>query len=401
MTEPELREALRRPTPPDEIGAEERAWRILRAAYDGQSRSRPRLRARPAAAIAAVVAAAVFALTPPGAAVGDWIADTLRTPAGAPSSKPVLTSLPAPGRLLVTSVRGPWVVKPDGTKRRLGDYGEAGWSPNGRFVVATRGRQLVALEPDGTGAERWTLARPERVAAPSWSLDDDGDTRIAYLSDDELRVVAGDGTGDTRLGAGPATVVPAWRPDNEHILAWATPEGSIRVVDTDTGRTLWRADVGAPPRSLHWTGDASRLVVVLDRRVELLSAGGRRLRTLSLPADTRAAAAAVHPSQRTLALTRYRAANDRSEAVAIDLATGRERRLFAGQGRFSGLAWSPDGDWLLLAWRDADQWLFLRSDEVRRIEALGNVSRQFDPGGVGPAPFPAVEGWCCPSASGP
>jgi hypothetical protein len=61
-------------------------------------------------------------------------------------------------------------------------------------------------------------------------------------------------------------------------------------------------------------------------------------------------------------------------------------RLFAGTGAFTGVAWSADGRWLLVPWRDADQWVFLRVAGARRIRAVSNVSRQF--GG-----FPRIATW--------
>jgi hypothetical protein len=69
------------------------------------------------------------------------------------------------------------------------------------------------------------------------------------------------------------------------------------------------------------------------------------------------------------------------------------RRVFAGAGAFTGLEWSPDGRWLLVAWRDADQWLFLRSAGVRAVRGVSDISRQF--GGA----FPALGGWCCATGS--
>lgn len=74
---------------------------------------------------------------------------------------------------------------------------------------------------------------------------------------------------------------------------------------------------------------------------------------------------------------------------------GRVRELFPGRGRFSDLQWSPDGRWLLVAWRDADQWLFVSSARVGELRAVSDIGRQFDPGGAGVASFPGVSGWCC------
>ena len=107
---------------------------------------------RPAIVVVAVVAALAAVLSPPGRAVLDEIRDAV----GVEHPQPALFSLPAPGRLLVASDAGIWVVQQDGSKRLLGPYREASWSPFGRFVVAARENELAALEPDGS--VRWTLA---------------------------------------------------------------------------------------------------------------------------------------------------------------------------------------------------------------------------------------------------
>jgi hypothetical protein len=70
------------------------------------------------------------------------------------------------------------------------------------------------------------------------------------------------------------------------------------------------------------------------------------------------------------------------------------RVLFRTPGRLSELAWSPDGERLLIAWPDADQWLFVPADGSGRVQAIGDVAAQFAPGGRAAA-FPQIEGWCC------
>ena len=110
-------------------------------------------------------------------------------------------------------------MQQDGSKRLLGQYREASWSPFGRFVVAARENELAALEPDGD--VRWTLARPG-VRFPRWT-GTETDTRIAYVDRTGIRVVAGDGTGDRLL------VPRAPRPDRVASGRWlrarATPIG--------------------------------------------------------------------------------------------------------------------------------------------------------------------------------
>ena len=159
-------------------------------------RSRRNRRAvRLAVAAATAVVAAALALTPAGAKMGDWIDDVVSP---APQvSRSSLTSLPAKGRLLVVADGGAWLVRDDGARRQLGAFSDATWSPGGLFVAAARGRELVALDPQGH--ERWTLPATGRVSVPRWSPDG---FRIAYRSGRDLRVATGDSTDDWLLARG-------------------------------------------------------------------------------------------------------------------------------------------------------------------------------------------------------
>ena len=145
----------------------------MRAAFAEREPQLPRRSWKPIAAIAIVLVVVAGLLSPPGRAV----LDDIREVVGVEKAQPALFSLPAPGRLLVTSDAGAWVVDQDGSKRLLGSYREASWSPFGRFVVASRANELVALTPEGD--VRWSLARPN-VRFPRWG-GTETDTRIAYL----------------------------------------------------------------------------------------------------------------------------------------------------------------------------------------------------------------------------
>jgi hypothetical protein len=79
------------------------------------------------------------------------------------------------------------------------------------------------------------------------------------------------------------------------------------------------------------------------------------------------------------------------EVLVLDAdAPRRAQRVFAGAGGFDDVAWSPDRRWILVGWRDADQWVFVRVAGRRRIEAVSRVSEQFES-----ASFPRISGWCC------
>jgi hypothetical protein len=233
-----VRRELERIEIPGEHEARERSWAVVRSAFAEREPHVRRRSWKPVAAIALTLVIAAGLLSPPGRAVLDGVREVV----GVEKAQPALFSLPAPGRLLVTADSGAWVVDADGSKRRLGGYPEASWSPFGRFVVATRRNELVALTPEGD--VRWTLARPD-VRFPRWG-GTKTDTRIAYLSGGELRVVGGDGKGDRLLDRLADVQAPAWQRGLGHRLAYARRNGTVRVVDTDTGAVLNRD----APRSL-------------------------------------------------------------------------------------------------------------------------------------------------------
>jgi hypothetical protein len=220
-------------------GAEERAWQVVHAAYEERTpATRERRVWRPILVLAAVAVVAGVVASPPGQAV----LDSIREAVGIERAQPALFSLPAPGRLLVESADGVWVVQADGSKRRLGEWREGSWSPFGRFVVVARANELAALEPDG--GVRWSLARPN-IRFPRWA-GDRIDTRIAYLSGSSLRVVAGDGTDDRLLRRNVAAVPPRWLMGDGFRLAYADRAGRTVVVDADTGRRLPQETVPPP-----------------------------------------------------------------------------------------------------------------------------------------------------------
>ncbi len=397
MSERKVRRALLATAPPDEIGAQRRAWRVTRAAFvDREPTPWPIRHRRPIGALAIGLAVLAAAITPPGRAVLGGVRDAVGTErvvvGGAPRARPAPFTLPTKGRILVSAPSGVWVVAADGGRRKVGRYDEATWSPRGLHVAATRDHQLTALTPKG--AVRWTLSQP-RVHSPDWSPSG---FRVAYLSGSELRVVAGDGTDDLRLDTA-LDVPPVWKPGDEHVLAYVAAGGMVNVVSTDTQQTLWTGGTStARPQRLAWSADGTRLLTapgysrgfgltVFDdagTRRQFLVFGGELL-------DLEFA-----PSGHSVAVIRQ--VGGRSEVLVVNADSLRQREvIFSGKGRFSDVSWSPDGRWLLVGWPSADQWLFLRSTDVSKLKAVSSLAVQFDPGGIGAGEFPRIEGWCCPA----
>ena len=360
-------------TAPHEREAEDRAWQIVSAAYaEREPVTWPRRHVRPLVAGALVAAVVAAVLSPPGRSV----VHSLRKAVGVQRAEPALFSLPTTGQLLVTSSTGVWLVHQDGSKRLLGRYRDAAFSPHGRFIAATRANQLVALDPKGN--VRWTLARPgPRV--PAWT-GTSTDTRIAYLSGGRLRIVAGDGTGDRAVGRA-ALVAPAWRPGPSRVLAFAANPKSVVVMNTDDGTIVRRFSSSEPVQMLAWSRGGLLLVFaphstrVYDRRGRVVEEDDPSEATF----DRDAAFVGRTPEAAAI-----RAAGIGSSVFS--LASG--RTFFNGSGVLSQLVSSPDGRWLLLAWPTANQWVFVRL-HPRKIVGVSRVTQQFGRSAT-------IQGWCCP-----
>jgi hypothetical protein len=383
---------LTRPAP-GEPEAQERSWAVVRAAYaEREPQRRPVRRLGPALTFAAVAAALVGVAVSP---VGSWINERIQ---GEEKVQPALFRLPAAGQLLVVSRRGPWIVQQDGSKRLLGGYENASFSPRGKFVVVTRGRRVTAVEPDGD--PRWEVTRPEMVAQARWSPSG---FRVAYRAGTTLRVVVGDGTDDRLLARDVAPVAPAWRlhPAAQNVLAYVDAKGIVRVVDVDTRRVLWRAEAGARVGQLLWSGGS---LLVVTRSGGLLYGGRHRIvQTIELPKGHVLLDADFGPRREGLVYTDFDPKAQETAVVRDECAgaTGPCRAIgpyavFRGTGRLEDVAWSPNGRWLLVAWPDLDEFLFLRPPGVRKSVPVIGIRREFDPGGEGTGAFPRVAGWCCP-----
>lgn len=368
-----MREKLEQIPVPGAEAARERVRGVALAAFEARE-PLPRSRRGPRLAVGATLAVAAIAVatvSPPGMAVVDRVREVV----GVERSAPALFSLPTPGRLLVASDAGVWVVEADGAKRFLAGYREASWSPFGRFLVATRRNELAALEPDGD--VRWTLARPG-VRSARWG-GTETDTRIAYVDRTGIRVVAGDGTGDRLLA--PAETGPlAWRPGPQHVLAYASAS-EVRVQEADTGRVLWRAnrDPSPPVRTLQWSDDGRRLLVVTPYSLRVYDRRGRVVARREASDTARFTDAAIVPGTHRVVVLR-----NETDAVALHS----RRTLFSGSGLTSITA-APGGDWLLVTWPRADQWVFV--GPRAKLRAVAGIGDEFHSRGRPPR----VEGWCC------
>lgn len=387
--EQRVRAALQELEAPDEPMAAERARQVVEAAFNEHAPAPPRSPVPRRAGLAMLIAAAIvgFALTPAGADVREWIADTVDP--GIERAETRLGSLPVGGSLLVESRDGVWTVSEDGSRRRLGDYGMATWSPNALFVGVSKGPELAAITP--LGETRWVRPVSARVTAFDWSTDD-GD-RIAYLvGGTDLHVMAADNSSSELLDGDVSGFPPAWRPDLSDSkirrqLAYGDGDGAIRVIDLDTRRELFSHFPGFEVRSLEWAADGSMLLMAGRETLALRYAPKTAMTWGPGRGGARWSEAAMSP-----------VVND--EVAAVSRSNGRSRlellrqssveKVISFPSRVSDLTWSPNGEWILLGLPDANQWLFVRPKDGE-VRAVSNVEEQFESTGS----FPRVAGWCC------
>ncbi len=390
MNDSAVRRSLISVVVPGELEARRRGWTVVREVFEDQEPvPQPISRRWPVAVAAAAVVVIAAAITPPGRAVLGGVRDAIgrEKVVGVKNAQPSLFSLPAQGHVLAVSARGPWVVDPDGSKRLLGAYGSASWSPFGKFIVATKANELDTLEPGGR--LHWSIAKPG-ITGARWG-GTKTDTRIAYLSGGALHVIGGDGKDDRILVPHAAAVAPAWKPGAEHVLVYATPHAHVRIIDADSGHVSggWP---GAP-KQLAFSQDGKLILARSAGALDLYNEIGFHTAHIT---GGQFVDSAWSPTPGSLAYVTFDPTTNRSTVWTADRGgEARRQELFGGAGRISSVTWSPDGRWVLASWDSADQWVFIRTgDGATKVVARSSITEQLN--GHAGGSFPAVAGWSAP-----
>jgi hypothetical protein len=391
MTEPGLRERLQSAQLDLDPHSEQRAWQIVRHAYDPHpvARSRPRRLAILAVACCALSAAiALGTVSAPRQAFARWFRDAFGLRAQ-PHIVRVLGGLPGGGRLLVNTANGPWLVNADGSRHYLGGYAGAAWSPHSLYVVAWRGTELSALNL--AGVRQWVITAPGPITTARWSPDG---YRIAFLAEDSLRVAAADSSGEHTVSAAAAAIPPAWQPQtgSVHRVTFVRRDGSVEQIDTDTGALVWRVRPPAPARQLVWSPDGRLLLVVEAHQVAEYSASGQLIRTVS-PSPRATIGATAFISATRFVLVTHPVGGDSDSIQLRQLgSTAPPVILYTGIERLTGLAASPSHQWLLATSPTADQWIFIQIGTHPKLLATSAITTKFQrPDRT--TSFPQLDGW--------
>ncbi|MFN8188189.1 MAG: RNA polymerase sigma factor [Gaiellales bacterium] len=394
LSEKDVRNLLLQQPVPNEHIAEERTWDVVRAAFVVRDPVPRKVRVpwKPIIVLALVGAGVAIGMSSAGSTIADQVRDWLGTEqtvgtATEPDAAAPL-AVPGGGSVLAAPSPGVWAVEANGTPRRIGDYDGAAWSPAGKAILAWGDGSLAALDQAFPGDVRWSLEAADIHGA---RMTTDGGV-VAYAAGTSVRVVEGDGSGDRELAAAAAPTVPAWRPGPDPVLAYADPEGRVVVVRPG-GKVLWRTPRAPVPTVLEWSSDGKHVLAAAEHRIALFRTPRRLVASVSVPVTTGAVvAAAVRPGALAIA---YAAFSEQTGVTTLSLLDGRKARvLLAVPGRLAGLAWSPDGERLLVGWEQGDQWLYVPVDGAGEVEVEAGITQAFRSDGDD-ASFPRVVGWCC------
>ena len=402
-----LRRDLRANRPDDEEGALERALTIAASEHAGERamRGEAGVTRRLLAALAGSAVTLALILSPAGAQVRDWVGDAVSGD-GDDGVRRALTHVPSGGSLLVSSGAQLFTVAEDGSTGLLGDYDDAAWSPNGTYVAASRGDQLLALEPDGD--LRWRVYPPGSVEDQTWAP---GCCRVAYRSDGGIWVVDGDGTDNRELAGDAAAVPPDWMPvpydvetqSSQNVLAYIASDGRLVTIDADTSARSRAVSAVEDPIAVDWL-DRRRILVAGRESLAIVDIRDGSVSPLEVPFRGRIDSMAFSAASSSVALlTEAGGPADgsriRSALLLAQLGPGgevtRTRSIFSGLGRYDGPVFAPDGSRIELGWREAGQWRFISPARDVEPVAVGGIAGQFDPGGGEVGPLPEIEDWCC------
>ena len=252
----------------------------------------------------------------------------------------------------------------------IGTLAEFRLHPRERIVAYTAEaagtRQIFTLALRG-GYPAQITASEKAASDPQWSPDG---RRLAFVRDEEIWVVEGDGSRLTRVVGKPGDGrAPRWSPDGHRIAFLSRRRGwtQLWIIDAPVPRRGRPANDPKPPRPT------------------ALTAPGLDVEAFEWAPDGARVAVMAHLGPDV---------TETSQIALVDIATG-ELRVVAGERSVDvGGRWLRDGSLLYVS--DADGWfqvVRLTADGHDRIVLTAGEREHGDPsGGNGSAPLPSPDG---------
>lgn len=231
------------------------------------------------------------------------------------------------------------------------------WSPDGRALAYSGDHRVVVYTP-GRGEQ--TVAPADVATALSWSVPLNA---LALIDRGTVWTLRPDGSERRSIQLPGAAVALAWAPGSDRlaVVVRRAVEGQTRfelwLVSRDGGfrRMVTRAPSGRAMRDLQWFSDSLYLLYGLTSAAEPVITEAWRVRISypdrrQIPLPAPAAALRLSPSGRHLAVVAGNQIAGGAGQVVISRLDGSGRFTVTPQpGRYTGLAWSPQGDKIVFA----------------------------------------------------
>lgn len=233
----------------------------------------------------------------------------------------------------------------------------ASWSPDGRRFAFSDGGAVYVAAPDGTARR---IAASGVATAVSWSHPLD---LLAVVDRGALWVLRPDGTERRRVDLPGFVTAAVWAPAGDRLgvvvrrLVDGRPVFEVWLTSRDGGfrRMVARAPAGTAMRELQWFPNGLYLLYGLAAPSEQVVRQVWQVRITypdrrEIPLLGPALQVRLAPSGRAIAYVTGEEIEDGQGQVVVSRLGGTGRFTVTSQaGRYSGLAWSPQGDKLAFA----------------------------------------------------
>lgn len=265
------------------------------------------------------------------------------------------------------------------------------WAPDSRALAHSGDHRVWIYSLDHGDQE---IAPAEMGTTLSWSAPLN---RLALIDRGVVSTLRPDGSDRRVIDLPGVAVALAWAPGSDRMAvvlrraANGQPRFELWVANHDGGfkRLVTRAPAGRVMRDVQWFADSLYLLYGLSDPAERIIREAHRVRISypdqsEIPLPVRTVALRLAPTGRHVAVvTADRMAVGMGEVIVSRLDGTGKLLLTADPGRFTGLAWSPQGDKLVYAQvteeSRAELWL-ADADRSDRLHLYSYAMEYTDPG---------------------